>query len=168
MTITEQDTVLTLADLPFTEVTDLLQRYQLNLNIVDSGEKIPGSFWGEPEAGIIRQEVYARPDTPLHSLLHESCHLICMDSKRRAQLHTDAEGEIAEENAVCYLQILLAEQLKGFGRSRAFTDMDRWGYTFRLGSARRWFEEDAEDARQWLTEYGLIDHNNQPVYRLRS
>jgi hypothetical protein len=35
-------------------------------------------------------------------------------------------------------------------------DMDAWGYTFRLGSARRWFEQDAEDARQFLAQRGLL------------
>ena len=36
-------------------------------------------------------------------------------------------------------------------------DMDAWGYSFRLGSARRWFEEDAADASAWLTQRGLLD-----------
>ncbi len=35
-------------------------------------------------------------------------------------------------------------------------DMDSWGYTFRLGSARAWFEQDAEDARAWLEERNLL------------
>ena len=38
--------------------------------------------------------------------------------------------------------------------------MDAWGYSFRLGSARAWFEHDAEDARQWpagLTHPALLD-----------
>ena len=48
----------------------------------------------------------------------------------------DAGGDDAEENAVCYLQILWADALPGFGRERMFLDMDAWGYTFRLGSAR--------------------------------
>jgi hypothetical protein len=29
-------------------------------------------------------------------------------------------------------------------------DMDAWGYSFRLGSTRAWFEADAEDAREFL------------------
>lgn len=145
----------------------LLRRYHLTLYTLSLGEAIPGSFWGGSEAGIIGQAVYVRPDTPVHSLLHESCHIICMDQQRREQLHTDAGGEIPEENAVCYLQILLAEQIAAFGRERALLDMDRWGYTFRLGSAKRWFEEDAEDARQWLLDYGLINAQEQPTYRLR-
>ncbi len=36
------------------------------------------------------------------------------------------------------------------GRERMCRDMDEWGYTFRLGSAARWFEQDAEDAHDWL------------------
>jgi hypothetical protein len=42
------------------------------------------------------------------------------------------------------------------GRERMCDDMDAWGYTFRLGSARRWFEEDAADAREWLSARGLL------------
>jgi hypothetical protein len=35
--------------------------------------------------------------------------------------------------------------------------MDEWGYSFRLGSARAWFEQDAEEARAWLETAGIID-----------
>lgn len=150
------------------ELRQLLSRYQLKLHLLEPEQNIPGSFWGAPEAGLIRQNVYIRPDTPLHSLLHESCHVVCMSHPRRERLHTDAGGRTpAEENAVCYLQILLSDQIAGFGRQQALLDMDRWGYSFRLGSARRWFEEDADDARQWLLANGLIDSDNQPTYRLR-
>jgi hypothetical protein len=45
--------------------------------------------------------------------------------------------------------------------------MDRWGYTFRLGSAEAWFEHDASDAAAWLRRYGLIDHADRLLYRLR-
>ena len=104
----------------------------------------------------------------MHSFLHETCHVICMDETRRQQLHTDAGGETAEEDAVCYLQILLASQLAGFGQARALVDMDRWGYTFRLGSAQSWFEEDAAEARLWLIQHGLIDTSNQVLFKLRT
>lgn len=123
---------------------------------VEPGRSIPGSFWGDSEAGLIGNRLYAREDTPLHSILHESCHWLCMDDARRAGLHTDAGGDHAEENAVCYLQILLADRIPGFGRDCCAADMDAWGYTFRLGSAGRWFREDAEDARAWLMQKGLI------------
>nr|CAA6800842.1 MAG: Unknown protein [uncultured Thiotrichaceae bacterium] len=159
--------VLTLAELSIGDVTKLLARYQLKLHLIEIGQIIPGSFWGDSEAGIITQNVYARPDTPIHSLLHESCHIICMDSECRQKLHTDAEGDFSEEDAVCYLQILLAEHLPGFGEARALADMDSWGYTFRLGSSKRWFEEDAEDARQWLSNHHLIDQYGHPTYCLR-
>ena len=46
-------------------------------------------------------------------------------------------------------------------------DMDEWGYTFRLGSAKKWFEEDAEDALEWLIQFNLLDSSNQPNYQLR-
>ena len=80
-----------------------------------------------------------------------------MDAERRINLDKDAGGDFAEENAVCYLQILLADGIPGMGRESMLADMDTWGYTFRLGSARRWFEEDAQDARDWLVGRGLIE-----------
>lgn len=166
MNATEQ--VMAVAELPLQALQQLLERYGLTLALVESQAPIPGSYWGESEAGMIGCTIYIRPDTPVHSFLHETCHVICMDEERRLHLHTDAGGETAEEDAVCYLQILLAEQLPSFGKARALLDMDRWGYTFRLGSAQRWFEEDAEDARLWLIQHGLLNTQNQLIFKLRT
>jgi len=135
---------------------ELLHRYGLTLVPVADGEPIPGSYWGEPEAGLIGENVYARGDTPVHSLLHEACHLIVAAPERRQQIHTDASESQLEEDATCYLQILLADSLPGVGRARVMADMDAWGYSFRLGSAQAWFERDAEDARAWLQARGLL------------
>lgn len=162
------DQVMQVAELPFSALQQLLERYGLALKLLAPATTIPGSYWGEAEAGIIGHTVYIRPDTPVHSFLHETCHLICMDEKRRQSLHTDAGGETSEEDAVCYLQIVLAEQFPSFGKSRALLDMDRWGYTFRLGSAQRWFEEDAVDARLWLQSHHLLDMQQQPIFNLRT
>mgnify|MGYP006883089950 FL=1 len=168
--------VLRLSDIEHDGLIHLLGRYQLTLAIVEELD-IPGSFWGDEEAGLIGQQLYARLDTPLHSILHEGCHYICMDGARRSQLHTNAEGDYDEENAVCYLQILLADDLAEMGRSRMMVDMDRWGYSFRLGSTRAWFEQDAEDARQWLLDHRLLQSSPEPKneqeqyqvsYRLRA
>lgn len=137
-------------------IRQLLAAYGLELVEVDVGQPIPGSYWGDEEAGLLGSRVLIRPDTPLHSLLHEGCHAICMGPQRRAGLDTDAGGDDAEENGVCYLQILLASRIPGFGAERCCADMDAWGYSFRLGSARRWFIEDAEDARRWLAEHALL------------
>lgn len=147
---------------------DLLRLYQLQLEVIAEGEQIPGSFWGDSEAGLIANRVIVRPDTPAHSLLHEACHYICMSADRRSQLHTNAGGDYAEENAVCYLQILLAENLPPLNPERLMADMDAWGYSFRLGSARAWFEQDAEDARQWLLRHDLIGMDDKPTGRLRN
>jgi hypothetical protein len=148
--------VLTLADIGFATASALLARHALELVEVAAGEPIPGSYWGECEAGVIAHAVYARADTPVHSLLHEACHLIVAPEERRASIHTDASDSQAEEDAACYLQIVLADALAGVGRERLMADMDAWGYSFRLGSARAWFEHDADDARAWLSGRGLL------------
>ncbi len=159
--------VTTVADVGIDGPAALLARFGLDLEKVGDGEDIPGSVWGEPEAGVIGTRVYVRGDTPVHSLLHETCHIICMDDERRRNLNRDAGGDHLEESAVCYLQILLADQLDGVGRDRIMLDMDAWGYSFRLGSTSRWFAEDAEDARQWLVEAGLLAASGRPEFRLR-
>lgn len=150
--------VLRLCDVDVVAVEGLLAGYGLLLQQVQDGAPIPGSFWGEPEAGVIGSTVFVRADTPVHSLLHEAGHLIVLAPERRAQVHTDATDSVAEEDATCYLQILLADAIPGVGRSRLMDDMDAWGYTFRLGSARAWFEHDAADARAWLAARDLLPH----------
>jgi hypothetical protein len=145
----------------------LLDRYGLGMQLVAPGEIIPGSYWGEREAGLMGSKIFARLDTPLHSVLHEGAHFICMTPERRAGLDTDAGGDHAEENAVCYLQIILAQSLPNVGRERMCRDMDEWGYTFRLGSAAKWFDQDAEDARDWLVSHGLLDSHSSPTYACR-
>ncbi len=148
--------MLTLGDIDDDDARALLARHGLTLVRVPAGEPIAGSYWGAPEAGVIGHAVYARDDTPVHSLLHEACHLIVKPADQRAGVHTDASDSVAEEDATCLLQILLADALPGVGRDRLMADMDAWGYTFRLGSARAWFERDAEDARAWLVARGLL------------
>jgi hypothetical protein len=149
--------MLTLSDIDFDAAAALLARYGLMLSRVPDGDAIPGSYWGECEAGLIGSTVYARGDTPVHSLLHEAGHLIVLPPARRAQVHTDATDSIEEENAVCVLQALLGDALPGVGAARVLADMDAWGYTFRLGSARAYVEQDAADAWAWLDRAGLAD-----------
>jgi hypothetical protein len=159
--------VLRLNSVDRLELLVLLDRYGLELTLVTPGEAIPGSHWGESEAGLIGSKLYARLDTPLHSVLHESAHFICMTPERRVGLHADAGGDDAEETAVCYLQVLMAQALGKVGAHRLFADMDEWGYSFRLGSAGKWFAEDAADAHQWLFGHGLIDQRSRLTYALR-
>ncbi len=149
-------TVLTIGDIDLDFVELLLRSYGLKLVRVADGQPIPATYWGEPEAGLIGTTIYARGDTPLHSLLHEACHLIALEPARRETIHTDASTSQAEEDAACYLQIVLGDAIPNVGRERIQSDMDRWGYTFRLGSARAWFERDADDARAWLLHRNLL------------
>jgi hypothetical protein len=145
----------------------LPRRYGLVVETVPDRAPIPGSWFGEPEAGLIGDKLLVRGDTPLHSALHESCHYVCMDGERRRRLHTDAGGGYDEENGVCYLQVILSDLLPGYGRETLFREMDAWGYSFRLGSARAWFLEDAEDARNWLLDHNLLDAHDRPTWNLR-
>jgi len=145
----------------------LLSPYGLKLEWVTAATPIPGSYWGESEAGLIGDRLYLRHDTPLHSALHEAAHFVCMTAPRRAALERDAGGDHPEENAVCYLQILWGDQLPSVGRERILADMDAWGYTFRLGSAARWFDEDASDARQWLQREAIVRDDGSLTGRCR-
>ena len=146
----------------------LLARYRLDLALLGPEERIPASYWGDSEAGLRGERLYARLDTPVHSILHEAGHYICMSPERRAGLDTDAGGDDLEEEAVCYLQVLLAGELTAVGRARLFVDMDAWGYGFRLGKARAWFEQDAAAAHEWLLRHGIIDAAGRPTGELRS
>jgi len=147
--------VLLCGDIDLTSLEAILHEHDMQLQSVDT-DKIPGSFWKEPEAGLMDNTLYIRHDTPVHSALHEACHYICMDDERRQNLDTNAGGDYEEENAVCYLQILLSDNIAEMGRDRMFLDMDEWGYSFRLGSAKKWFEQDAEDANRCLLSRSMI------------
>jgi len=137
--------VARLGDVDEIEVSRLLSRYELRLIQAGDGAPIPGSYWGESEAG----------------------HFVCMTPGRRLQLYRDAGGDDLEESAVCYLQVLLAEYVSALSRAQLFGDMDRWGYSFRLGSTERWFRNDAEDARRWLAREGVIDEGGAVTWKRR-
>lgn len=168
MSMNDTGSVLTLKDVGDDAPRALLARFGIGLETVADGAAIPGSYWGEPEAGVRGMQVYARSDTPLHSLLHEASHIICMNDARRRGLDTDAGGDDLEEAAVCYLQVLLAGRLRDAGRERLMRDMDAWGYSFRLGNTDRWFHEDAADALAWLVAQGLLTPGGRLAYRLRT
>lgn len=159
--------ILSCTDIGVDAVRRLLDHYGVTVEWQSAGSPITASFWGEPEAGIIGQRVFVRPDTPVHSLLHELCHIICMTSDRRDSLDGDAGSDDLEEAAVCYLQLVLADYMPGVGRHRLMRDMDTWGYSFRRGTTARWFEEDADDARAWLIDEGLLSPAGKPVFNLR-
>jgi hypothetical protein len=159
--------MLRLATINRVELALVLHHYGLTLTLIAPHEDIPGSFWGDSEAGLKGDTLYARLDTPVHSVLHEASHYVCMTPERRAGLERDAGGDDAEESAVCYLQILLADALPEVGRERLLRDMDAWGYSFRLGSTRAWFEGDADDAQAWLRAHGVIRQDGSLSGELR-
>jgi hypothetical protein len=161
------ESVLRIGTIDRIAIAMLLNRYGLDLQLIAPQENIPGSYWGESEAGLQGNRLFARLDTPVHSVLHEASHFVCMTPERRVGLDRDAGGDDPEENAVCYLQILLSDELPSVGRERLCADMDAWGYSFRLGSARAWFERDSDDARIWLADSGVIDRNNRLTGSLR-
>lgn len=165
--MSEEPRVLRVADIGELPIRSLLGRYGLSLAVQRTDEKITGSFWGDSEAGIVGRTVYVRPDTPVHSLLHETCHVICMSADRRSGLDRDAGGDDLEEAAVCYLQVVLADAIDGVGRDRLMRDMDAWGYSFRLGNTCTWFETDAEDAEDFLKNHGLLNEAGQATFTLR-
>jgi len=159
--------MLRVSDVPRRAIDSLLQRYGLELVQQADDTPITGSFWGDSEAGIVGCKVYVRGDTPVHSLLHETGHVVCMTERRRAGLDRDAGGDDLEEAAVCYLQIVLADQIDGVGRDQLMLDMDTWGYSFRLGNTRAWFDRDADDAAEFLADHGLLDRLGKLTFRLR-
>lgn len=159
--------ILRCDELPSGVLAELLRPFGLKVRTIPEDQDIPGTFWGESEAGLIGDRLLVRGDTPVHSALHEACHWLCMPAARRRNLHSDAGGDELEECGVCYLQVLLADHLPGVGRERLFADMDAWGYSFRLGSARRWFYADAEDAREWLVQREIIDTDDRVLHGTR-
>ena len=159
--------MLLVSDVPTAAIRELLQRYDLELVMQAADAPIEGSYWGDSEAGIVGRVVYARGDTPIHSVLHETSHVICMTPQRRDGLARDAGGDDLEEAAVCYLQIVLADQIDKVGRDRLMLDMDAWGYSFRLGNTRDWFQADADDAAEFLMNHGVLDATGKATFRLR-
>ena len=119
----------------------------LSIRHVGPAQPIPGSYWGAPEAGVVASTVFVQATTPLHSLLHEAAHVLIRTPEQRSGLDTDVGGDDGEEEAVCALQLELAAALAGYSLAACLADMDAWGYSFRQGSARGWFDEDAAAAR---------------------
>lgn len=147
-------------------IKDLLNHYGIKVCRFDNHIDIPHSFWGNPEAGRLREQLYIRGDTPIHSILHEACHYICMPAEQRSEDLIDAQGSVEEENATCYLQILLAEHITGYSRAQILQDMDDWGYSFRLGSASAWFTQDAQETKAWLINKQIINQHQIPTWKL--
>ena len=69
---------------------------------------------------------------------------------------------------IWFVQLVHYPLMDGVGRERLMRDMDAWGYSFRLGSTRCWFERDADDARSWLIDEGLLTADGEATFRLRA
>ena len=165
--LADEARVARVRDVTWDAISELTRRYGVRVQRCAPDADLQHSYWGAPEAGISSAGITLRDDTPVHSLLHELCHIICMGPQRRAQFTRDAGGSDAEESAVCYLQVLLADQLTGFSAARCLADMDAWGYSFREGNAGAWFAGDGQDARDWLFAHHLIDAADRPTFWLR-
>jgi hypothetical protein len=63
---------------------------------------------------------------------------------------------------------VLAGHIDAVGCDRLMQDMDTWGYSFRLGSTRAWFEQDADDAIEFLINQGLLTENGEATFKLRA
>lgn len=61
---TAEPQVTRVGEIRFDDALALLATHDLHLHRVADGAPIPGSYWGEPEAGIIGSDVYVRDDTP--------------------------------------------------------------------------------------------------------
>ena len=150
-------------------VAALLAGWGLELGVVADGAPIPFSYHGEPEAGLEERRVWVRADTPLHSVLHEACHALCMDGARRGALARDAGGDFRRGKR----RLLPADPARRpaarRGRGAAARGHGSLGAT-RSGSARarRWFESEADDARRWLVQHGLTDDAGRPTGRARA
>ena len=59
------DTILTCNDQALNALVDLLGHYGMQITQIADDEPIPGSFWGDPEAGLIENHLYVRADTPV-------------------------------------------------------------------------------------------------------
>ena len=68
-----------------------------------------------------------------------------MTPERLDALRGNAGSDDLEESAVCFLQVILANYLPGVGQQRLMQDMDAWGYSFRKGTTKCWFDDDADD-----------------------
>ena len=91
-----------------------------------------------------------------------------MPATQRTDPQVDARGSAREENATCYLQILLSDHIENYDRNQLMQDMDDWGYSFRLGSANAWFYQDADEVCQWLIKHQIINKGGEVTWNLRS
>ncbi|MEM1264239.1 MAG: hypothetical protein AAGH76_17705 [Pseudomonadota bacterium] len=143
----------TVGDVETSVLSQWIEPFGLAIAVGPTNAAIPGSYWGAPEAGIIGTTLHVSRETPIHSLLHETSHVLMCDPALRATLRTDAGGTDPEEEAVCALQLALADALPRYSAADCLADMDAWGYSFRQGTAASWYREDAPSAAALWPDY---------------
>ena len=60
--VTSRPAVMTLQQLGLTGPAVLLRNYGMECRQVEDAETIPGSFWGEPEAGLVGNRAWYGPE----------------------------------------------------------------------------------------------------------
>ena len=70
--------VTRIKDLSLALIGDHFAPHGLSVVLVSDDEPIPGSHWGDEEAGLIQNQLFIRSDTPVHSALHEGGHWLSL------------------------------------------------------------------------------------------
>ncbi len=140
--------VTSLGDIEPAAIERLLTAFGLSLAGVAPGASIPGSYWGDSEAGLVGDRLFARADTPVHSLLHELGHYVCMDpTAARCARHRCGRRRRRGSGRVLPAGVARRRACEASAASAASRDMDTWGYSFREGSARAWLAGDGVPRR---------------------
>src|SRR3569833_2073887 len=91
--------VVTCGEIQLSALQDVLSPYGIDVLPVPDAQPIPGTHFGDPEAGLIAHRLYIRSATPVHSALHDACHYLCMASARRARVaHPARRARLAASN----------------------------------------------------------------------
>ncbi len=142
--------------------------YGARLERVPAGAAIPGSYWGDTEAGLDRQHRvrarrHARAFVPARALsLHLHGRRAPCRARDRRRRHATTRSAASATCRCCSPSGSTASAQRA-----ACATWTRGATRFREGSARAWFDGDGAHARAWLLDHGLVDSAGQPTLRLR-